>query len=137
MGLYEPVKLFQVSIQVKIFPPFLVHVLSLFLSLSLSLSLFVDAALQLLISGVMSSSLILFSFIMNGITGPFYESIVNCSQKLFVANILILFVFYAIFCLADFSSEPFDFRLQKRDRGSPEVTKPWLAADEARCSPFV
>ena len=32
-----------------------------------------------------------------------------------------LFVFYAIFRLADFSSDPFDFRLQKRDN---EVV-PW------------
>ena len=59
-------------------------------------------------------------FIMNDITGTFYKILVNCSQKLFVANILILFVFYAIFRLTDFSSDPFDFRLQKRDRGSAQ-----------------
>ena len=49
------------------------------------------------------------------LTGTFQETIVNCSQKQIVANILILFDFYAIFRLADFSFDPFDFRLQKRD----------------------
>ena len=34
---------------------------------------------------------------------------VNCSQKQFIANLLTLFVSYAIFRLIDFSSEPFDF----------------------------
>ena len=57
---------------------------------------------------------------MNDIKGTFYESIVNCSLEEFVANILILFVFYAIFRLADFLSDPFDFRHQKRDRGSAQ-----------------
>ena len=84
----------------------------------------------------MSSSLILF-FIMNDITGTFMKALLIARKKLFVANILILFYFYAIFRLADFSSDPFDFRLLKRDRGSPDVTKPWLAADEASRLAFV
>ena len=52
-------------------------------------------------------------FIINEFTGAFRE-IVNCSQKLFLANILVLFLFYEIFRLANFSSDPFDFHLQKR-----------------------
>ena len=66
-------------------------------------------------------------FIVNDLTGTFYKSlltsnrhilqiIVNFSQKKIVANLLILFLFYAIFRLADFSSDPFGFRLQKRDK---------------------
>ena len=39
-----------------------------------------------------------------------------CDVKQFIANILILFVFYAIFHLADFLSDPFEFRLQKQDK---------------------
>ena len=55
-------------------------------------------------------------FILNDQTGTFEEIIVNCSQKQFVANLLILLVSYAFFRLADFSSDSFDFRLQKRDK---------------------
>ena len=40
---------------------------------------------------------------------------------LFYFNILILFVFYTIFRLAEFFSDPFDFSLKKRDK---EVV-PW------------
>ena len=40
----------------------------------------------------------------------------NCSQTHFVAIILVLWSFYAIFCSADFSSDPFDFRPPKWDK---------------------
>ena len=58
-------------------------------------------------------------FIITDLTGTFYETIVNCSQKQFVANLFTLFVFNAIFCLADFSSDPFDFRFQRPDKDVP------------------
>ena len=53
--------------------------------------------------------------IINDLTGLFEKSF-NCSQEQFVVNILILFVFYAIIRSSNFSSDPFDFRLQKRDK---------------------
>ena len=59
--IFEPVKLCQVSLQVKTFLPFCSRFISLVLTLYLflSLSLFIDAALQLLLCEVRSSSLIL------------------------------------------------------------------------------
>ena len=58
-------------------------------------------------------------FIIND-TGTFKKILVNCSQKQFVANILIkFFLFYAIFRLAYFSSDPFELRPQKRDKEVP------------------
>ena len=53
-------------------------------------------------------------FMISNLIGTLKE-IVNCSQKPFVANIVILFLFFAIFCLADFS-DPYDFRLQEREK---------------------
>ena len=40
----------------------------------------------------------------------------NCSQIKLVAIILVLSVFYVIFRLTDFLSEPLTFRPQKRDK---------------------
>ena len=54
-------------------------------------------------------------FIINDLTALFEKPLL-IAQKQFVASTLILFVFLAIFRLADFLSDPFDFRLQKLDK---------------------
>ena len=50
-------------------------------------------------------------FIINDLTGSFSEIIGNCSQKQFTEHINPICHFHAIFRSAEFSSEPFDFRL--------------------------